>query len=269
MDNTGEMKWWARLYQETSHNSPPDQYVDHLAVDYKNKMLVVAARTHGNNTKNFWNGDKLTYNPGAKGFKNGFSGTSGNIHISWLGKYGLDSGRIYNASWVAEYAEGAKLGTASQDPLLDGWADPNSGWPNLNTTRINSIETDHDGNVYITGIGRRTITTSNAYQKMVKPEAGKSCWNSFVRVYKSDLSTLIYSSLITGDWDIETGTGGDNTMLNFVLPTQNGLITGGISQVKDGTASGSPIPVTSNVPKWTSKERSEKSESAVIANFVF
>ena len=49
--------------------------------------------------------------------------------------------------------------------LLNGWPDPNSGWIELNTTRLarNSLKVSADGSVIILGVGRRPMTTSNAY----------------------------------------------------------------------------------------------------------
>lgn len=265
----GTLKWWSRLYHETVENSTPDQYVDHLAIDYKNGSVVVLARAHGNNVQNLWSGDKVAANPGASSFHNGFTGTNGNIHISWLGKLALDKGDLAAASWVAEYVDGmAGTGAAYDDPNLDGWPSHNAGWPDLNTTRIQSMEVDGEGRVYLTGVGRRTITTKNAYQKMLKKDEGSSTWNSFVRVFTPGLETLVYSSLIVGTWDPADGNGGGNTVLEGVLPLDKGVIAVGRHEADEmtGMPKGNAIP-TINEPSWGGK--SPAGESAVFAHLLF
>ena len=243
--STGKLKWWSRLYSEFTdknvngryddgepRNSTPDQYVDFLALDYSDSVvpggaLVVGARCHGNNVLNFWNGNKIAARPGAKGFKNNFSGNVGNVHISWLGKLGLDKGTLWAASYVAEMSDTAQgAGAASADPLLDGWPDPNAGWPTLNTTRWRSLSVDGRGRVLVTATGRRVLTTSNAFQKMPRLGQGVSQWSDFVRVYKTDLSGIEYSSLLASPWDLKTGEGGGSVSLNSAV-----LVPGGIAVV--------------------------------------
>ncbi|MBP7270648.1 MAG: T9SS type A sorting domain-containing protein, partial [Bacteroidia bacterium] len=99
--------------------------------------------------------------------------------------------------------------------------------------------------------GRRTITTANAYQKMVKPgNGGLSCWNSFIRVYKNDLSAPLYSSLIVGQWDTLTQQGGGNTELFGIFKTEGGVVGVGRQQADgSGVPLGNDIPVT-QVPSW-------------------
>ncbi|MRG92022.1 hypothetical protein [Polyangium spumosum] len=269
MAKDGKLKWWSRLYQETDQNSTPDQYVDHVAIDDKTGALVVVGRSHGNNVINLWSGDEVAANPGATSFHNGFTGTNGNIHISWLGKLGLDDGKLAAASWVAEYADGMKgTGEPYADPNLDGWPSHNAAWPDLNTTRVSSLEVDAEGRVYLTASGRRTITTRSAYQKMLKKDEGSSTWNSFVRVFSPSLDTLVYSSLIVGTWDPATGAGGDNTSLLGVLPLDKGVIAVGKHEADEmtGMAKGNPIP-TENVPAWGTK--TPEGESAIFAHLLF
>ncbi len=273
MDATGALKWWSRLYQETAANSSPDQYVDGLALDdsvpAEQSSLVVLARCHGNNTVNLWAGssispDRSPGNPGYS-FQNGFTGNSGNIHISWLGKLHVADGTLRYATYVAEYAEGTtRLGTAYTDPNLDGWPSHNSGSPDLNTTRLQTdVHVDQQGNIYVLGVGRRTITTANAYQKMLKPGAGVSAWNSFARVYSPDLTTLRYSSLVVGAWNGADGTGGDNTALRGIYPIENGLLAVGYHTADTaGVAKGAPVP-TGNVPAWGAATPS--GETALLA----
>jgi hypothetical protein len=268
MDNTGKMKWWNRLYKETAKNSTPDQYVDNLAIDYKNSQLVIVARCHGNNVDNFWNGNTIKATPTATGFQNTFTGTNGNIHISWLGKLMLDKGTVKHSTYVAEYVEGTtNYGAPMSNPFYDNWPDFNKGWANVNTTRISSVNVGLDGSVTITGQGRRTMTTKNAYQKMPNPkDATKGSWNHFVRTYAPDLSRPLYSSLLTGKWDTLTGVGGDNIELESVFKIDGGLLAVGFHKM-DATTSqsmGAMMP-TSGVPSWGNN--TAVSEQAVFARF--
>lgn len=274
-DSTGMLKWWSRLYHEITPagdtvGSIPDQYVDALAIDYKNDKLVVAARAHGNNTENLWEGNTINANPNAYGFQNRFTGTNGNIHESWLGKLRLKDGVITNSTYVAELAEGTgNLGTPHPDPNLDGWANPNTGWPDVNTTYItkNNMKVSSNGSVCILGVGRRTITTKNAYQKMVKPNyGGKSCWNSFVRMYDNEFHVPKYSSLIVGQWDTLTQAGGDNTEMFGLYKTTKGIIA--VGRQKANTSNlpvGNDIPVV-NIPTWG--QNTPNNESAILIYYV-
>ena len=274
MDSSGDLRWWSRLYHEITPagdtmESIPDQYVDALAIDYANDKLVVGARCHGNNTENFWEGNTINANPAAYGFQNNFTGTNGNIHLSWLGKFKLANGDLANSTYMGELAEGTgSLGAPHADPNLDGWPDPNSGWPDVNTTRIakNALKVSSSGNVCVMAVGRRTITTANAYQKMVKPaNGGLSCWNSFVRVYDTDFHVPLYSSLVVGQWDTLTQAGGSNTDLFGMCKTSVGVVCVG-RQTADtaGTANGNPIPVT-NVPSWGNSV--PQNESAILVYY--
>jgi Secretion system C-terminal sorting domain len=267
MDNTGKMKWWSRLYKETAANSTPDQYIDNLAIDYKNNQLVIAARCHGNNTDNYWNGNALAANPTATGFQNQFTGTNGNIHISWLGKLTLDAGSVRHSTYVAEYIEGTtNYGEALTNPNFNNWPNPNKGWPNVNTTRISSLYVGTDGSVTITGQGRRTMTTKNAFQQMPLPTAAtKGSWNHFVRTYTPDLSRPIYSSILTGKWDTLTGAGGDNIELDNAFKIDAGLLVVGFHKADTSNlAMGVPMPTT-GLATWGNS--SPLSEQAVLARF--
>ncbi len=269
MDEDGALLWWSRLYHEVTPagdtmNSTPDQYIDALAIDYSKPVatgeVVVAARSHGNNVENLWEGNAILANPSANGFQNRFTGTNGNIHLGWIGKLGLNDGTLYHSTYVGEYNNTSNFGAPHPDPNLDGFPNPNSGWPTLNTTYIvkNAIKITSDGSVIIIAKGRRTITTKNAFQKMTNPYyTGQSAWNSFVRVYKDDLSVPTYSSLIVGAWDTVTQVGGGNTELYGVHKTNKGLLLVG---QHDGTGNNMP---TANVPSWGTA--SMAGESAIFA----
>jgi hypothetical protein len=267
MDNTGKLKWWNRLYKETAANSTPDQYVDNLAIDYKNNQLVVVARCHGNNTDNLWHGNKITANPTANGFQNQFTGTNGNIHISWLGKFTLNEGTVRHSTYVAEYIEGTtSYGAALTNPNMRSWPDFNKGWANVNTTYIYDVHVSTEGLVSIIGKGRRTMTTANAYQSMPLPAnfaTEKGTWGHFVRTYTADLSRPLYSSLLTGKWDMTTGAGGDNLEIDNLIKIDAGLVAVGYHKVDTGSvAMGAHMPIA-NVPNWGTSTPTK--EQAVLA----
>lgn len=271
-DKSGALTWWSRLYHEIKPNttnsylnSSPDQYIDGLAIDYSNDKLVVNARTHGNNTENFWEGNTVAAVPSATGFQNQFTGTNGNIHLSWLGKLNLKDGALLGSTYVGEFAEGVTtgLGKPLADTNMDSWNNPNDGWTNLNTTYIrkNAMKISANGSVCIIGTGRRTMTTANAFQKMPLPTATeKGSWNDFVRVYTPDFKQPLYSSLLTGEWDKTTGKGGDNTDIFALWKTAKGIIAVG----RENT--GGNAILTSNVPNW-GVSKPEGATSAIFAYF--
>jgi len=286
MDDRGELKWWSRCYAEwidrdssgvlgdaDAKTSSPDQYIDDLAVDYVSPpggALVVAARCHGNNVINYWSGDDIGYaeNSGTA-FQNRFSGTNGNIHVAWIGVFSLDREELRYATYLAELNAGQNPGGSYDDPLLAGWYSLNSGWPDLNTTKVtpNSMAIDDAGNICVIASGRQTITTTNAFQQMVKPGDGAGCWNAFVRVYRPDLALPLYSSLVVGDWDKSSGAGGGNTVLNGLVSAANGILALGYQAADSaGTPAGNPVPVT-GVPSWGAP--APQNESAVLAKLAF
>lgn len=288
MDASGQLKWWSRLYHEQveqrdgqgnvkvdaqgntlyHRNSTPDQYVDGLAIDHTNGQLVVLARAHGNNVINLWRGDTIAASPGAKSFQRQFTGNSGNIHISWLGKLALRDGTLRHATYIAEYPNTTdRLGAPLSEPNLDGWPDPNAGWPDVNTTRCRSeLAVDLSGRVAVLCTGRRTITTAGAHQKMIKFDQGSSAWNQFVRVYAPELDTLTYSSLVVGQWDPETQQGGGNTWLGGVALVRDGVVfVGHQERDEDGSPRGEPIP-TAGVPSW-GNDAPSAGEAAILGHF--
>ncbi len=257
MDSSGRMLWWSRLYHEVRpdsslHNSTPDQYIDGLAIDYSRPLphssLVVNARCHGNNVENFWEGHTVFHNPEAAGFQRQFTGTSGNIHISWLGKLDTDNAQLQHSTYVAELAQGATgIGSPHPDPLMDGWPDPNTGWPTLNTTRLarNALTTTADGSVLVIGTGRRPLTTRNAYFKMPNPyHGGLSAWSEFVRQYDPELRRPLYSSIVRGQWDTLSTQPPSNVDLFAVEKLRGGLLV-----VGQHTGAEGDLPV-GGVPGW-------------------
>lgn len=286
-DNTGTLLWWSRLYHEATANSTPqtftgltstpDQYVDDLVVDYSQPAstgtVVVLARTHGNNVENLWEGNTVAANASITVFQNQFTGTNGNIHLSWLGKLKLTDGTLLNSTYLGEYNEGTNNygsdlndpNNPNRNPNLAGWPNPNRGWPNLNSTFCDDVRVAQDGSVCVVCVGRKVITTNDAFQRGVKPGQGTAPWSSFVRVYEPNFSTLRYSSLLVGQFDPVTGAGGDNVDLFNVLPVNNGLVAVGLHKPESATsnvAKGNVIP-TANVPAWGGN--APQGQSAILA----
>lgn len=263
----GTQKWWVRLYPESAGVSTPDQYVDALAIDYavpaseEGGALVVVARCHGNNVNNFWKGHEIKHpKNNKKSFQQQFTGTNGNIHYQWIGRMTLKEATMLHASYMGEYAEGAKHDKKTfQEPNLGHWPHFLSGWPNINTTRLRNMSVDAKGRIYIAGVGRRVITTKGAYLNMPSPLAdpGKvGQWSDFVRIYRQDLSTLDYSSLVVGVWDWDSGAGLGPITLTSVIPLKDGsLLSIGYAPLsKDNAVHGNEMPAR-NVPSWGTAKR--------------
>ncbi len=250
MNADGSLRWWARGYVESTdgNNSPPDQYVDHVAVDYARNHLLVAARCHGNNIINLWRGDSINRNRGRPGFKVGFTGRFSDIHISWLGRYGLNDGGIYGATFVAELAEGRVNAAMIPEGPLAGWPSPNANI-DLTTTRILGLEADRFGRAVVLGFGRRPFTTAGALIENVKPGAGQSHWTHFLRSYEPDLGAVDYSTILRGAWDPATGkSAGDTQVFGSPLPLADGvLVIGGQSAGPEGRHSALPLR---GAPAW-------------------
>ena len=170
-----------------THTSTPDQYVDAIAIDYSspmdaqgvNTIVYVGARSHGNNVVNFWNGNDIKANPGGSGFVNRFTGSNGNIHLSWLGKYRDEGDRstILASTYVADYVDPQEFGsgtnfggTVRDDPNYDFWPNQNGGNPDRNTTDIGArMHVNSQGQVVVHGRGRTVQTTPRAYQRNIRP----------------------------------------------------------------------------------------------------
>ncbi|KAB8313828.1 hypothetical protein SD81_041025 [Tolypothrix campylonemoides VB511288] len=276
-DADGRKRWWARLYRESTSRSTPDQYVDALAIDYSKPAdagsVVVLARSHGNNTINLWPGNAIpaSRNPDNPGFafQNGFTGTNGNIHLSWVGKLRLGDGRLMHASWLAAYQASHDLTQAPySDPILDGWPSHNAGWPQLNTTRCRpDVRTDLAGRVYVLCTGQRSVTTRNAFQKMPKSSSQPTpSWPDFVRVFDPTLKTLAYGSILSGQWD-SSGAGGGNIALTGVAPFDGGVLVVGHHRADANNAvQGNALPAV-GVPAWGTG--APAGESAVVARLEF
>jgi hypothetical protein len=265
MNADGSLRWWARGYREVErrpgttggqdgNNSPPDQYVDHAAIDYVNDRVVFAARCHGNGVINFWGG----------GFQSGFSGRNSNIHISWLGLYDLARGKLKGSTFVAEMAETAE--SANQMVWGDG---PLVGWPppgslDLNTTYIRGLDVDAHQRPLVMGIGRRPYTSVGALIPNFKPKEGVSQWAYFARAYAADLRMVDYSTLLRGLWDPKTGaSAGDSFEASSVLALRDGMLAL-VEHTAGDKGQVSPLP-WQNAPAWGLARLSPGASSAIVA----
>jgi len=248
----GEIKWWARLHKEDASRSSAQQQVEGIDFDYANNQLVVLGRTRGNSVNNFWKGSELKEKVGGSGFQNQLTGsisTSNATDIFWMGKYDINSGKIKHSTYIGELDASQNFSAASSNSNYDGFPNLNSGNFNLNTTIVNQLSVHPvTGQVYICGTGQRTITTLQAYQKMLKPKpyqqgGGIAATNAFVRVYNSGLDTVVYSSLLTGLWNPVNGSS-DNTVLRSIFPIDSGLFVTGFHK-----GQGNDL-VLANKPSW-------------------
>ncbi len=236
MDKDGRLIWWSRMYTESTDpactdktklfTSSPDQYVDGLAIDYFTNNLVVNARCHGNNVKNFWTSNNA--------FQKSFTGTNGNIHISWLGKLKLLDGTFTSGTYVAGYNWKAPKGAKYTDPNLAGWANHNNGAVNdLNTTKLhpNTLKVDNKGGVVVIGTAQRIVTTKNAYQEQDSIFDNAAPWSDFVRVFSSDFSKVPYSSIVHSSF-VSGGQfyNGSDINLRGVFPLPTGALVVGYNK---------------------------------------
>lgn len=264
--STGTRKWWGRLYQETSAQSPPDQYVDGLTIDYSGtqKSLIVIGRQRGNTDKGLWAGNTIQNNPllpfGTDTFTRQFTGTNNNMYTSWLGKYQASSGELLYSTYVAGFqgsSAGINAGSVGSVAEATDFPSHNTGWPDLSDTRAEiDVKTDASGRVYVLLRSQGFTTTNRAYQKQESPVPNLLSSNrrdtrgDYVVVYEPDLKKLVYSSLLTGEWnrretDASRGSiGGGNTSLIGLFPWKGGVTLVGYHHDlnKDGIPDGEAIP---------------------------
>lgn len=242
----GELKWFARCYLTSSVPATAGQVIDELALDYANNQVIVLGRSIGNSSINFWKSTELTGDP-RPGVLSALTDPllTNEVHTSWLGRYAMDSLRIFRSTYVAERHPTYVLGAASANPLMDGWDDLNQGTPRLADTRVRHVEVMPNGDVVVAGTSTgRTMTTANALQKMMKPDRDANldslaAPNAFVRVYSADFTEVKYSTLLTGIWDPRDGTQGDNVRIGGILPTLDG--NGVLIAATADSALGSPL----------------------------
>ncbi len=239
LKENGNVKWWGRGYNikgRASSDSEASQFVDKLAIDYENNRLAVLQRSYGYSDlgNNFFHGDQLAANPGGNGFQNQWTGDVKKTEVSWLGIYELDSLLITNATYIGEYSRTAvPEGSPLDEQNLNNWANPNEGDSDLGKTVCFDMKVNENGEVIVACAGERVVTTANAYQYMIPPDQNGIVdsippeHSAFVRKYASDLSSVLYSTILTGDWDIQTGEGGANTKITSVWSLDDRILVSG------------------------------------------
>jgi PKD repeat protein len=269
-NGNGDKKWWVRLYRETLAQSPPDQYIDGLVIDYAlpttQRTLIVLARQHGNAVNGFFAGDAIVNNPlhptGTNTFQSRFTGTNGNIHVSWLGKYRLTDGALLYSTYVSGFF-GTSTGLSGVGTVTNApnWPNHNTGNADISDTRGEiTLKTDTEGKIYVLLRTRGFTTTRNGYQQQeppVVPSGSRDSWGDYIVVYANDLRTIHYSSMLSGEWNrtepnaANPSIGGDNIDLKDVFPTSRGLLVVGFHRDvnNDGTPDGNAIPFSYQLNK--------------------
>lgn len=270
----GKLIGWSRMMPETAAATAPVLEVAGIAIDYSNDRLAILARGRrtGVTPRYFWS------DPSSSGFQNSLAASEvpsqSSVWSSWIGKYDLAGGlTLASATFVAELtAEAAVAGNAEFVDLgghLAGFADPNQLPPSemlLGDTSCHHLSVDSTGLVYVACTGIHTATTTDAHHAMwhvagLGAMTGIASRNAFVRVYASDLSDIVHSSLITGVFDL-SGTGGDNVELAAVTPLVGGLV---VVATHNAGQQFNPIPTT-NVT-WGGYLPQPHETSGVIGRF--
>ena len=267
-DENGNKKWWDRLYQENTTNHNLTQTIIDLNIDYSSNSLLVLATQRGSGANNLWEGNSVSTNSLNSGSSIHNSPTGGSIAtLGWIGKLSLPDGKLLYSTFFGGYTDGLTITSPYSDPSLDGWQNHNIDNPELsNISQDSKISSAPSGNIAILTNGYRFITTSNAYQKQLKPSEGTSSRGVHVRVYNPDLTNIIYSSLLTGEWNTATGNGGDNTSIDDLEFFNGGVILVGYQQGLDGINIGNSIP-TSSIPSWG--DGTNEGQEAILAKLTF
>lgn len=204
MDSSGRLKWWARGYQATTEQSPAQQHIDFLSIDYQNRRLIVAARTFDDSPQNFWRGNQIAQNPGGSAYHNAFSGPTKGIYVSWLGSYGItgnpQEGKILRSTYIGEAAD-TLIGTPMANPLYDGFANLEASNTTLANTETEDLKVLSDGSILWAGITKRVMTTTNALFPMLKYGEGQVRPQPLVRIYNAGLDSVKYSTLFSTIWN--------------------------------------------------------------------
>jgi|GEM_PF-4579585 len=141
-----------------------------LAIDPSNGDILISLRQHCNNRQ------ALLLDP--KGWLTRFTGTNGNIKITWIGRVDPVSGMLKNSTYIYVQMPASK----------------NPKWPDLNSVGTSAIGADSKGWVY--AVGGTTIslpTTSNAFLPSVTQYGG----HPFFAVIEPDLSAPRYSTYLS------------------------------------------------------------------------
>ncbi len=157
--------------------SEPDQKTQALAVDPSNGDILVAYWQHGNNRQT------LLLDP--NGWLNKFTGTNGNIKITWIGRVDATTGILKNSTYFYAQMPDSK----------------NPRWPDLNSVGVNAMQVADNGRVYTAGATTISMpTTTNAFLPYVNEYGG----HPMFAVLRPDLSAPHYSTYLSaGKGDVQ------------------------------------------------------------------
>jgi hypothetical protein len=183
--------------------SEPDQKTQALAIDPSNGDILVCYWQHGNNVQT------LLLDP--EGWLNKFTGTNGNIKISWIGRVEAESGKLKDSTYIYSQMPESK----------------NPRWPDLNSATVEAMSVAGNGRVYVAGATTISFpTTSNAWLPIVSEYGG----HPMFAVLKPDLSAPHYSTYLSA------GKGAVERLA--ILPGGAAILVGRHS------TQGTPLPVT-------------------------
>jgi len=157
--------------------SEPDQKTLALTIDPSNGDILVSYWQHGNNRRT------LLLDP--NGWLTKFTGTKGNIKITWIGRVEAESGKLKHSTYIYSRVPNP----------------PNPGWPDLNSATANDLQVDRNGRVYVAGATTINFpTTANAFMPFVV-EFGA---HPMLVVLRPDLSAPHYSTYLSaGKGDVK------------------------------------------------------------------
>jgi hypothetical protein len=181
----------------------------------EHKIAGGHGRQRGNTSNGFWASNIIQSNPllpfGTATFTQQFTGTNNNMYTSWIGKYRASSGDLLYSTYVAGFqGSSAGINASSVGSVAEASDFPshNTGWPDLSDTRAEiDLKTDANGRIYVLLRSQGFTTTNRAYQKQESPVPSLLSSNrrdtrgDYVVVYEPDLKKLVYSSLLTGEWN--------------------------------------------------------------------
>lgn len=150
--------------------SEPDQKTQSMTVDPSNGDILISYWQHGNNSRT------LLLAP--DGWLRQFTGTNGNIKISWIGRVDAATGQLKNATLLHSRLPESR----------------NPKWPDLNSVSLAKIAADDRGRVFATGGTTLNLpVTSNAFLPSVTEYGG----HPFFAVIKPDLSGPVYCTYLS------------------------------------------------------------------------
>lgn len=204
--------------------SEPDQQTLDIKIDPSNGDIIASYWQHGNNVETF------LLDP--NGWITRFTGTRGNISITWIGRVEADSGKLKNSTYVF---------SRSPNPA-------NPGWPDVNSATISEMQVNERGMIFAAfGTTIAFPVTDNAFLPLVE-EYGV---HPALAVIKPDLSGPVYSTYLSS---------GQGLARHIELLEGNTAFLVGTHST-DGT----PLDVTGPLPEYLSKEAPEGETGVFMA----